>query len=161
MFSYTNNLRYILFSTLLFLFFLWLLRCAGCGILVPWPGIEPVAPALHWECRVLTTGCPGSPHCFFFFFFFKIAMAIVLFWSQHYHIFDSVSLSIQQLFRLCEKETFLLWLVCPHFKQQLWGHCTGTEAVPLVILINVIIITTKSFIAQIEWWVFIFPNITS
>ena len=32
--------------------------CAACGILVPWPGIEP-AP-LHWKRRVLTSGLPGK-----------------------------------------------------------------------------------------------------
>ena len=29
-----------------------------CGILVPWPGIEPMSPAL--EGRVWTTGAPGK-----------------------------------------------------------------------------------------------------
>ena len=38
-------------------FFFWL-HCLACGILVPWPGIEPEPPAL--ECRVLTTGPPGN-----------------------------------------------------------------------------------------------------
>ena len=30
----------------------------ACGILAPWPGIEPAPPAL--EGRVLTTGLPGK-----------------------------------------------------------------------------------------------------
>ena len=30
-----------------------------CGILVPWPGVEPVSPT--WEGGVLTTGPPGKP----------------------------------------------------------------------------------------------------
>lgn len=47
-------------------------------------------------------------HIAFFPFSFKLAMAIVLFWSQHCHIFDSVSLNVQQLSRLYEKQNFLL-----------------------------------------------------
>ena len=31
-------------------FFFFLLYCAGCGTLVPWPGIEPVPPALEVQC---------------------------------------------------------------------------------------------------------------
>ena len=31
----------------------------ACGILVPWPGIEPASPAL--EGKILTSGCPGKP----------------------------------------------------------------------------------------------------
>ena len=31
----------------------------ACGILVPWPGIEPM-PNLHWKWGVLTTGLPGK-----------------------------------------------------------------------------------------------------
>ena len=38
-------------------FFLWP-HCAACGILVPWPGIEPVP--LQWKPRVLITGRPGK-----------------------------------------------------------------------------------------------------
>ena len=41
---------------------------AACGILVPWPGIEPTSPAL--QSRFLTTGPPGkSPLVGFFFSF--------------------------------------------------------------------------------------------
>ena len=41
---------------------LWL-NPAACGILVPWPGIEPVSPA--WKGGFLTPGSPGkSPHHF-------------------------------------------------------------------------------------------------
>ena len=50
---------------------------AARGILVPWPGIEPVSPAL--EGRFFTTGPPGKPHLFGFFslspfpfFFFQV-----------------------------------------------------------------------------------------
>ena len=32
----------------------------ACGILVPWPGIKPVSPAL--EGKVLTTGPQGKYH---------------------------------------------------------------------------------------------------
>ena len=45
----------------------------ACGILAPWPGIEPAAPALEGE--ILTTGPPGkSPPPFFldYFFFFDV-----------------------------------------------------------------------------------------
>ena len=50
---------FIEFVTILLLFYVlvfWL-RVA-CGILAPWPGIEPVPPALEGE--VLTTGPPGK-----------------------------------------------------------------------------------------------------
>ena len=41
---------------------LWFLGwVAACGILVPWPGIEPNCPAL--EIRFLTTGQPGKCPC--------------------------------------------------------------------------------------------------
>ena len=62
-------------STILGVFLLLLLfwpHCVACGILVPWPGIEPVPPALeawspsHWTAREFPTifvmqdfpGCP-------------------------------------------------------------------------------------------------------
>ena len=38
--------------------FFFLSHCTTCGILVPWPGIEPVP--LQQKCRVLTTGPPGK-----------------------------------------------------------------------------------------------------
>ena len=55
----------------LFIWLPWLLVAArglscpvACGILVPWPGIEPTSPAL--EGRFLTTGPPGKSHnCYF------------------------------------------------------------------------------------------------
>ena len=34
------------------------LRCVACGILVPWPGIEPLPR--QWNRQVLTTGPPGN-----------------------------------------------------------------------------------------------------
>ena len=34
-------------------------QCVACGILVPWPGIEPVHPQ-QWKSGVLTTGSPGN-----------------------------------------------------------------------------------------------------
>ena len=38
----------------------------ACGILAPWPGLEPALSALEGE--VLATGSPGkSPQTFFFF----------------------------------------------------------------------------------------------
>ena len=36
----------------------------ACGILAPWPGIEPAAPALEGE--ILTTGPPGKSPTFNF-----------------------------------------------------------------------------------------------
>ena len=41
-----------------FFFFNLLAMPHGCGILVPWPGIEPTPPRL--EGRVLITGLPGK-----------------------------------------------------------------------------------------------------
>ena len=40
------------------LFFVFWPHCTVCGILVPWPGIEP-GPQ-QWERQVLTTGSPGN-----------------------------------------------------------------------------------------------------
>ena len=37
--------------------FFWL-HYMACGILVPWPGLEP--RLRQWECQVLTTGPPGK-----------------------------------------------------------------------------------------------------
>ena len=39
-------------------FWFWFFGYKACGILTPWPGIEPAPPAL--EGKVLTTGPPGS-----------------------------------------------------------------------------------------------------
>ena len=36
----------------------WFFDHKACGILAPWPGIEPALPALEGE--VLTTGPPGK-----------------------------------------------------------------------------------------------------
>ena len=36
--------------------FFWFFGCEACGILAPWPGIEPAPPALEGE--VLTAGPP-------------------------------------------------------------------------------------------------------
>ena len=57
--------------------------CKTCGILAPWPGIEPAPPVL--EGKVLTTGPPGkslTKVLFFFliFFFFLIATLFIYFW---------------------------------------------------------------------------------
>ena len=42
----------------------WCCGCKACGILAPWPGIEPAPFALEGE--VLTTGPPGrSPQTIF------------------------------------------------------------------------------------------------
>ena len=44
----------------------------ACGILVPWPGIEPTSPAL--QGRFLITGPPGMSLTFFFYL-------LILYWS--------------------------------------------------------------------------------
>ena len=48
---------------------------AACGILGPWPRIEPVSPAL--QGRLLTTGPPGKSRNFWTFYW-KIIEAIVM-----------------------------------------------------------------------------------
>ena len=45
-----------LVTVLLLLFMFWYFDQEACGILVPWPGIEPAPPALERE--ILTTGLP-------------------------------------------------------------------------------------------------------
>ena len=49
---------FIEFVTIFFCFMFWFFGHRACGILAPWPGIEPASPAL--ECEVLTTGPPGK-----------------------------------------------------------------------------------------------------
>ena len=49
---------FIEFITTLLLF--WFIGREACGILAPWPGIDPAPPALEGE--VLTTGPPGKSH---------------------------------------------------------------------------------------------------
>ena len=46
------------FFTVLLLFYVLVFGHKACGILTPWPGIEPTPPALEGE--VLTTGLPGK-----------------------------------------------------------------------------------------------------
>ena len=46
------------FLSSFWVFFLFRPYCISCGILVPWPRIEP-RPTQQWKCRVLTTGPPG------------------------------------------------------------------------------------------------------
>ena len=43
------------------------LCCAACKVWVPWPGIEPMPPAL--ECDILTTGTQGKPQQIKFYLF--------------------------------------------------------------------------------------------
>ena len=62
---------FIEFVTILLLFCALVFWPEACGILAPWPGIEPTPPAL--EGKVLTTGPPGKPpriHSLFTIFFF-------------------------------------------------------------------------------------------
>ena len=49
------------------------LRYAACGILVPWPGVEPVL-SLQWKCGVLTSGPPRTSHWWFFFFLIEVQL---------------------------------------------------------------------------------------
>ena len=56
-----------------FCFMLWFFGCKTCGILAPWPGIEPAPPALEGE--VLTTGPPEKS-----LDFFKIKLNIHMFY---------------------------------------------------------------------------------
>ena len=44
-------------NSVIFFFFFWHWLMA-CGILVPWPGIEP--RPWQWKCQVLTTGLPRN-----------------------------------------------------------------------------------------------------
>ena len=68
-----------LFSLVRGLQWLWLrLSCsAACGILVPWPGIEPLSPAL--QVRFFTTGPPGkSKNLTIFFCCIKLFVGLSL-----------------------------------------------------------------------------------
>ena len=50
---------FIEFVTILLLFYVFgFFGHEACGILAPWPGIEPIPPAL--EGKVLATGPPGK-----------------------------------------------------------------------------------------------------
>ena len=42
----------------------WFFAHEACGILAPWPGIEPAPPTLEGE--VLPLDCQGSPHACIF-----------------------------------------------------------------------------------------------
>ena len=58
--------------------FFWLHRVA-CGILVPWPEIEP--PPGQWKCQVLTTGPPGNS-----FFWGTVFLILVILLSVKQHL---------------------------------------------------------------------------
>ena len=45
-----------------------------CGILVPWPGMEPIPPTLEGE--VLTTGPPGKSLLLLFFYINIIVLQV-------------------------------------------------------------------------------------
>ena len=49
---------FIEFVTILLLFYVLVFQPQACGMLAPWPGIEPRRPAL--EGKALTTGPPGK-----------------------------------------------------------------------------------------------------
>ena len=54
--SFLDNIYFIFYNFFYLFIYLWP-RHAACGILVPWPGIKPVPPALeaqslnHWTAR--------------------------------------------------------------------------------------------------------------
>ena len=55
---------FIEFVTILLLSYMfWFFGLKACGILAPWPGVEPTSPAL--EDEVLTTGPLGKSHILF------------------------------------------------------------------------------------------------
>ena len=55
---------FIEFVTILLLSYMfWFFGLKACGILAPWPGVEPASPAL--EDEVLTTGPLGKSHILF------------------------------------------------------------------------------------------------
>ena len=60
----------------LFGFFFFFFCCAVCGILVPWPGIEPIP--LFIGSRVLTTGPPGKSLVSFLFLIFFLILSLLL-----------------------------------------------------------------------------------
>ena len=52
--------EYLDVSFFFFFFFTFWSYPTACGILLPWPGMEPMPPT-HWKCRVLTIRPLGSP----------------------------------------------------------------------------------------------------
>ena len=60
MFRFELQYSHFLKQVYLFTYFHFRMHPVVCGILVPWPGIEPTLPAL--EGRVLTTRPPGKSH---------------------------------------------------------------------------------------------------
>ena len=87
---------FIEFVTILLLFYvLFFLGCKACGILAPWPGIEPLPPAL--EGWFWTTEPPGNSHeCTFLF-------TIVL--SHHFLLYSTQMFPSLQVILL-----ILVWL---------------------------------------------------
>ena len=55
---------FIEFAAVLFLFYVGFFGQEACGILAPWPEIEPTPPAFEGE--VLTTGPPGKSPLLYF-----------------------------------------------------------------------------------------------
>ena len=75
----------------------------GCGILVSWPGIEPVSPAL--KGRFLTTRPPGKSLVFLF-----LIMGVSLTLSSVYWAFKS-SFNVRFLFLLFISLTSCSWFM--------------------------------------------------
>ena len=87
---FKSLLNFLKYNTVYFLCFGFFARKA-CGILVPWPGIEPESPAL--QGRLLTPGSPGKSLYLLLNFIsslsylclqipsFKVTQLVVLFWN--------------------------------------------------------------------------------
>ena len=64
-YTWTVFKLFIEFVTILLLFYVWCFGPDACGVLAPWPGIEPSPPAL--QGKVLTTGLPENTQGLFIF----------------------------------------------------------------------------------------------
>ena len=71
-----NFLNFIYYYYYYYYYYYWP-RSTACRILVPWPGMEPMPPAV--ETGSLTTG-PRGKSLFFFFFFFKVSFYLFYLW---------------------------------------------------------------------------------
>ena len=90
-------------------FMFWFFGCEACRILAPQPGIELAPPAL--ECKVLTTGLPGTPPSITDITPLAVPMAWLddiplLTWSLWPNLYYS------WVFASKEKRTFCLVFVC-------------------------------------------------
>ena len=92
---------------------------AACGVLVPWPGIEPASPAL--EGGFFTTGPPGKSHPFCFKGFIpQIRKSRQRFWYLL-----NISLPIS---------TLRNWVI--NYRVDLWMHFTLCNGLGLEVLLS-------------------------